>query len=95
MNNLKEYILCAAIKRKTPRNLEVYHRGKNDIHEIEIGYRHPDIIQRFKGELDIHQQGFYTSKGRFVDRITAKQIAEEAGQIEKLDTTLLYSEDLY
>ena len=95
MDNTKEYILCAAIMRKVPKDCHPYYNGQNDICKIELGYRHHDIIQRFKDEIDVHQQGFYTSKGRFVDRITAKNIAEDSGQIEHLDTTLLYSEDLY
>lgn len=38
-------------------------------------------------------QGFLTSKGNFVDRNTAGQIAFESGQYKSLKT--LYSEDLY
>lgn len=42
---------------------------------IEIGFRHHDIYQRFEGELSLKNkdQGFYTSKGRFVDRFEAGQ----------------------
>ena len=44
-------------------------------------------------------QGFYTSKGRFVNRKEAYKIALKAGQIKKNrdfpNMKLLYSEDLY
>jgi len=83
MDNKKEYILCAAIKRIEPNLLEdtMYHN--NDINNIEIGFRHHDILQRFKGEVSkkSDNQGFYTSKGRFVDRHEAMYIAWKAGQI--------------
>lgn len=107
----KEYILCAAIKRIERRNCLPYHDGLNDICDIEIGYRHHDILQRFQGEVSkkSKDQGFYTSEGRFVDREEAAYIALLAGQIdiEKCFSvkcvdgytirTLkpLYSEDLY
>ena len=112
IDNNKEYILCAAIKRKTPREGEPYWKGTNDIMDIEIGYRHHDIFNRFKDgeELDGIQQGFYTSKGRFVDRVEALEIAYKAGQVtddnyqthifdngvvKELKTNKLYSEQLY
>lgn len=97
----KEYILCAAIKRKTPINVE----NKNyktstleddDIYSIEIGRRHNDILARFtKCVLDLTQQGFYTSFGRFVNREEALQIAKEAGQVGETLSNRLFSEDLY
>lgn len=91
-----ERILCSAIKRIKPREKCNYHH--NDIHLIEIGYRHHDIFIRFKDEVSRNpeDQGFYTSKGRFVDRYEACKIAKESGQIEVDDEkTVLYSEDLY
>ena len=111
-NNTKEYILCAAIKRITPKDCTPYHKGTNDICDIEIGYRHHDILQRFHGEVSTnpYDQGFYTSKGRFVDRQEAMYIAYVAGQVSEtsgidlIDFTYkgdmirlnkLYSEDLY
>lgn len=97
-----EYILCAAIKRKKPRKCNnPYHEETNDILNIELGYRHHDIFHRFSGELDISPkaQGFYTSKGRFVDRKEAYKIALEAGQLPKDRISdginILCSEDLY
>ena len=50
MDNTKEYILCAAIKRLEPRqDTTMYYN--NDICSIEIGYRHHDIIRRFQSQL--------------------------------------------
>lgn len=82
MDNKQEYILCAAIKRIEPKTCTPYYEGMNDICNIEIGYRHHDILQRFKGEVSTKQvdQGFYTSKGRFVDRSEAMLIAWKAEQ---------------
>ena len=103
----KEYILCAAIKRKTPINVEsknykTYTLEDDDIYSIEIGRRHNDIMARFgKDVLCLTQQGFYTSFGRFVSREEALQIAKDAGQVKEPDSgklyvfDKLYSEDLY
>ena len=106
-NSKKEYILCVAIKRKTPINVESKNYKTStleddDIYSIEIGRRHNDIMARFgKDVLCLTQQGFYTSFGRFVSREEALQIAKEAGQIEEpgfaklCSSNKLYSEDLY
>lgn len=99
----KEYILCAAVKRLKRRESSgnPYHEGTNDILDIELGYRHHDIYQRFPNELGVSSkaQGFYTSKGRFVDRREAYKIALEAGQLSEdrieLNIQWLASEDLY
>lgn len=102
--NEKEYILCAAIKRIAPR--ECYHKGNpywegtNDILNIEIGYRHHDIFMRFGPEVISKKpsdQGFYTSKGRFVSREEGMRIAKECGQVtdEQIHSNELFSEDLY
>lgn len=80
MKDNREYVICAAIKRKTPKDC-VKHYYNNDIYDIEIGYRHCDIFARFKGEMSEHDQGFYTSKGRFVDRKNGMYIAWNAGQV--------------
>ena len=108
--NKQEYILCAAIKRIHVKNC-IKHYYNNDIYNIEIGYRHCDIFARFGEEVSnkLEDQGFYTSKGRFVDREEAAYIALLAGQIDiekcfsvkyvdgSTIRTLkpLYSEDLY
>lgn len=83
MDNKQEYILCAAIKRIERKKCKPYYDGMNDICDIEIGYRHHDIFQRFTGEVSkkSDDQGFYTSKGRFVDRSEAMLIAWKAKQV--------------
>ena len=90
MDNKKEYILCAAWKRKTPRCIEKestpYKVENNDILNIEIGYRHHDIYFRFGDELDTVSEdcmGFYTSYGRFVNRLEGMKIAYTSGQISE------------
>lgn len=91
IDNSKEYILCAAIRRKFPNECTPYHAGTNDICNIEIGYRHHDIYQRFRYEtqdecplsFEMNDQGFYTSKGRFVDRYEGMEIAYNAGQVDE------------
>ena len=102
MKNDQEYILCAAIRRLERRKVvrNPYYEGKNDILDIEIGYRHHDIMIRFQGEVSRKpdDQGFYTSKGRFVSREEGLRIARESGQCgENTSNPLwgLFSEDLY
>lgn len=51
IDNSKEYILCAAYKRVKPRKCKPYHKGANEITELEIGYRHHDILQRFPSKF--------------------------------------------
>lgn len=97
----KEYILCAAIRRKIPINVTSKNYKTNsleddDIYSIEIGRRHNDILARFgKTNLDVMKQGFYTSYGRFVNREEALQIAKDAGQVKETYSEQLFSEDLY
>lgn len=94
----KEYILCAAIKRREPRtgnNYKTHTTDPDDIYAIEIGRRHNDILERFGKDVYPIQQGFYTSYGRFVDRKEAFEIAKSANQIGDIERTELYSEDLY
>lgn len=83
MENKKEYIICAAIKRNNPREC-IKHYYENDLYDIEIGYRHCDIFARFGDEIskNPYDQGFYTSKGRFVDRYEAMMIAYKCGQVD-------------
>jgi len=84
IDNSKEYILCAAWKRKEPRQVEGEpYRVDNDILNIEIGYRHHDIYLRFNDELVQEQSamGFYTSRGRFVSREEGMEIAIKCGQV--------------
>lgn len=97
MRTEKEYILCAAILRKQESNAHhFYHEHLCDIYRCETGWRHPDILYRFKGIVSTnpYDQGFLTSKSRFVGRGEAARIAFEAGQIKEQKRTL-FSEDLY
>lgn len=56
IDSSKEYILCAAIRRKERKNCNiVYHPEFQDIYDIEIGWRHCDILHRFIGEVSKHQ----------------------------------------
>lgn len=103
----KEYILCSAIKRKASRaeNRITYKDSRvrdkfgmlDDIYSIELGRRHCDIIARFGADnLDLSQQGFYTSWGRFLNREDALSLALENHQvIDHVHETKLFSEDLY
>lgn len=101
MDNTQEYILCAAIKRLSPKNIKhnPYYKGTNDILNIEIGFRHNDILLRFQGEVSKNPrcQGFYTSKGRYVNRTEAMDIALSAHQVNKdtIHSPSLFSENLY
>lgn len=86
MDNKKEYILCAAIKLFV-----------TDF--IVCGHRHSDCIQLFCSITghkitSSDEQGFLTSKNRFVDRREAARIAFEAGQVAELSDCLI-SEELY
>lgn len=102
IDNSKEYILCAAVKKL---------KGGFD-----CGYRHDTIYSKVK-KKDIEKiygieffddMGFLTSKGRFVGRREAYQIAVECGQVkpregfddewikvDPKDMEWLASEDLY
>ncbi|MDR1339609.1 MAG: hypothetical protein LBK58_06120 [Prevotellaceae bacterium] len=92
IDNTQEYIICAAIKRLNRKTSNL----SNELQFIEIGLRHNDIYQRFPDEVSKKpcDQGFLTSKGRFVDRLEASDIAFDCGQITKIKD-ILYSEDLY
>lgn len=94
----REYLLCAAIRRVEERDCpKVYWEQFHDIYKIELGWRHPDIMHRFGKEVsrNPNDQGFYTSKGRFVTREEGLEIARAAGQVDKIIGGVLTSEDLY
>lgn len=86
-----EKILCAAIR--TP--------GWYDMAEKEMihcGFRHCNILwQDERISRSPYDQGFLTSRGRFVTREEAAIIAINAKQIEKCEYVddKLFSEDLY
>ena len=83
MDNSKEYILCAAWKRK--KRVETKFREEGDIYDIEIGLRHGDIYNKFGRDLSLapDAQGFFTSHGRFLTRVEAMKVAFEAGQVDE------------
>lgn len=69
-----EYILCSAIKYN---NIVVCGRRCADVIETILAFdENPD-----KNQLN-NNQGFMTSKGRFVDRFDAWDIASDNGQIK-------------
>jgi hypothetical protein len=90
----KEIVICAAIK--TPNGIVI------------PGHRHGDCFRSFKAEklrkdgvrVAISEQGFITSRNRFVSRKEAKQIQDAAG-IKSIDPEgyrykdSMFSEDLY
>lgn len=99
MKENQEYILCAAIHFDD--GVSRIHHSRHGTGIVICGYRHHEIFSaRPAGFRGKETQGFMTSKGRFVDRKTARIIAERACQIKheispqmKFDD--LYSENLY
>jgi hypothetical protein len=106
----EEYILCAAIwykdlptQRLLPKNVD---KGI-----VVCGYRHGHCIDIMRSlgtlrsvtfgpdSVGENEQGFLTSKNRFVERIEAAEIAVRQGQVQSdlLINPLigLFSEDLY
>lgn len=90
----KEIVICAAIKMK-----DGY---------IILGHRHSDAINTMKGIPKYKEdwafgenQGFVTSKNRYVDRLEGAKIQKAAGIKSKMPADgaylhgELYSEDLY
>lgn len=73
-----------------------------EVHYLPIPARHHDIIWSMRDQgyaaRDCHDQGFLTDEGQYVDRLTAKTIARNAGQlIEHRDNggMLLFSEEVW
>ena len=81
----KEIVICAAIQDSNNR--------------IFIGHRHHDAIHAMStrpGNAQVVEQGFITSKNRFVGRKEAMEIQINAGlQPESERGIDLFSEDLY
>ncbi|MCO5250762.1 MAG: hypothetical protein M9949_04985 [Candidatus Kapabacteria bacterium] len=87
-----ERILCAAIHNPDEKDLA----GNPLIH---CGHRHHNILHQSKAiSRKMSHQGFLTSKGRFVNREEAYQIALKNNQIIGVFLVVgeqLYSECLY
>lgn len=67
------------------------------IHSLPAPARHHDILNTHK-TLAMGQQGFLTNEGRFVTRMEARCIAEQAGQMMRRvggDDSRLFSENLW
>lgn len=107
---LKEYILCAAIwyKQMSPVDKISPHSNPSNINEgiVVIGKSHAHCIgilgyltgkRSVTVEVGEYEQGFLTSKNRFVDRTEAFIIAKENKQIglATCHNSKLFSEDLY
>ena len=96
---MEEKLLCAAIWYKDYES--PVHNVKNIEKGIVLcGYRHGFIMGQFKALTGKrtpsfnHEQGFLTSKNRFVDRVEAREMFIKAGGIPEFSKEL-YSEDLY
>jgi hypothetical protein len=106
---MKETIICAAIWYKMQPKAHLLPVNV-DCGVVICGHRHGHCIYTMlaltklrtvtNGENAVgeHEQGFLTSKNRFVDRREAREIALLSGQVE-LDAVQnkheLYSEDIY
>lgn len=91
IDNSREYIICAAIWYRKEQGDEESPRGfvaQNIRTGVIVGqWRHPNVIHTYHqlaGRPTIGEvQGFLTSKGNFVDRVQAMEIAYQAGQVTK------------
>lgn len=105
-----ERVLCAAIHFDDSKTKYDLQPPNVDTGFVVAGWRHGNCLALVGGifrELKMARsrvkhgisetQGFITSKGRFVDRIVAADIAAKAGQIngERRAPKYLMSEDLY
>lgn len=105
----KEYIACAAIWYK---DLPLIKEGLPNQNPVNVdrgivfcGHRHVHAMysmcaitgkRSVEPEVGEYEQGFLTSKNRFVSRAEAFVLAVEAGQIEDDRVGVdLYSEDIY
>lgn len=96
--DVEEYILCAAIWYKDG---EKYQEQPLNIDSgyVLCGRRHSNCISNaFVFDVSLkeieHEQGFLTSRNRFLNREEAAKIANEAGQT-LVETNHLLSEHLY
>lgn len=96
--NAVERILCAAVW--IDDGVEYDHQTGVPRGLIFAGWRHSQCIEQvgraFPGRRVVSSdQGFLTSRGRFVRRAEAMKIAQAAGQVPMALGGDLYSEDLY
>lgn len=101
-----EYISCAAIWYKDVEGTHNLRPVNLDRGIVVCGRRHGDCIQTVstlaalrsveRGERSIGEmeQGFLTSRNRFLNRQEAGELAFKIGQV-KVPTNCLFSEDLY
>lgn len=108
---MKEYILCSAVwydnfplKKEEVLRTRGFSPYNVDRGIVFCGWRHANCIYQAVAitkqpshELGEVEQGFLTSKNRFVDRKEAWNIAKQADQIIKVSggEGTLYSEDLW
>ena len=98
MDNQAEYIICAAIYY--PDGIVRAHQPKNIESGLVIcGRRHHNIFVILKEaglskKGVVPEQGFLTSKDRFVHRSLAAHYAFSSGQIKE-PKNILFSEDIY
>lgn len=104
----QEYILCAAtwykeLKLVNEQGLRIRGNSPYNVHKgiVFCGWRHTQPLYQkvavtglADSESGEYEQGFLTSKNRFVTREEAAQIAFDAEQIETI-LARLYSEDIY
>jgi hypothetical protein len=109
-NSSEEYILCAAIwykdlptQKLLPKNIDkgIVVCGQRHGHCIDIMRSLGTLRSVTFGPDSVgeNEQGFLTSKNRFVERIEAAEIAAKQGQVQ-IDSLInpmvgLFSEDLY
>lgn len=90
----KEYLIAAAIE---------FTNKKTQCREVWLGKRHNNVFEdMFHSGIEYDRatyiQGFFTNRGRFVNRYEAKDIAVAANQlIVPIEDTFkeLYSEDVW
>ena len=90
MKKILEIVICAGIKLKDGRVLRCHRHGDGMLNAHHNGW------ELFNG---IEQQGFITSKGRYVSREEGRKLQDKAG-IKSADKdgyrgNTLFSEDLY
>lgn len=88
---------CQEYLDRTGNELEaIYHEPWRDVFRMATGWRHADVLYKWGKEVLDQSDGggFMTSKGRYVDRKEAAEIAYNAGQTDE-KKSCLYSEDLY